>query len=683
MKIYAKLFLGIGVVILGLLGVMTLIVVEAASIYGLKDLANDASTLVQKWDDIQANSFEFLILPADPVILEKDWNDSIEVFEKSLISLQNDKRIKQLGPAVMEQVTNTVNLWALTRTELNSAATSYTEFKKLVIPKYVRLQGNASTGLMREMHRLELQNSLIPIDQYYFNSFDTALMHVALANDSFKTVLAKMDAGVEARVAALISRTVVIGLILTLLVAVSAFIYANVFSRRLSKRAVTIEAAMRRVASRNFTERPPNLGKDEIGLLSVHLGNLIDSLGGFFATVKAAADNVTGLKDALSAGTSQSAAAVNEINQNIEGIKNHFVVLDSAIDQATEALSDIGRYLASFKVETEKQTVSMEKAGGELSISVDAISAVSREIADRAHYAENLKRVVLDGGDRVQATNDIIRTISREIAGIGEIIELIDQISEQTNILSMNAAIESAHAGAAGKGFAVVAEEIRKLAESTQDNALRIADALTSITTKINNALDTSETTARAFDSINTDIVGFVGALEDISHRASATTAESIQIVAAIRESIGATKRVSEGTAEMYERHRAIQDAMENIQSISDEALAGITEIDNGSREILESVVEVNEISVKSRERVAALEMALAGFKTVSEAEAEGSVEASSAGMVEEDDRGVAVKTPPKTLDERASPLVTALPMDAELHAGDVNAAARLIQEEK
>ncbi len=677
MKIYTKLFLGIGVVILSLLGVMTIVVYEAVTIYGFKDLANDASELVQRWDDIQGNSFEFLILPADPAILEKDWIASIERFEADLKDLQSDPRLDKLGPGVEEQITNTKNLWSLTKTELDAALTAYGEFKKTVIPKYVRLQGNASTGLTREMHRLEQQNSLNPIDQFYFNSFDTALMRVALANDSFKAVLARMDSAVETRVAAMIRLTVILAPLLTVLVAIAAFIYATVFSRRLSKRAIAIEASMRRVAERDFTERPPKLGTDEIGLLSSHLGSLIDSLRGFFGTVKAAAENVTGLKDALSAGTAQSAAAVNEINQNIEGIKTRFVVLDSAIDQATEALSDIGRYLSSFKTETEKQSVTMVQAGTELSASVEAVSAVSREIADRAHNAESLKRVVLDGGDRVQATNEIIRTISREIAGIVEIIELIDQISEQTNILSMNAAIESAHAGAAGKGFAVVADEIRKLAESTQDNALRIADALTSITAKIANALDTSESAARAFDAINGDIIGFVGALEDIAHRASETTAESVQVVAAIKESIGATKRVSDGTAEMYERHRAIQDAMENIQSISDEALAGITEIDNGSREILESVVHVNEISVKSRERIAELESALAGFQT--EARTEEDTQNGSVGAV--DERGVAIKRPPRTFDERqaAGPEGPG----AELHAGEVNAEARLIEEEE
>jgi len=125
-----------------------------------------------------------------------------------------------------------------------------------------------------------------------------------------------------------------------------------------------------------------------------------------------------------------------------------------------------------------------------------------------------------------------------DFEGIVEIIELIDQISEQTNILSMNAAIESAHAGSAGKGFAVVAEEIRKLAESTQDNAQRIGEALTSITDKIALALDASEAASRSFDSINADVVGFVTAMDGIAAKAVHASAESVQVVSAIRDSI-------------------------------------------------------------------------------------------------------------------------------------------------
>ena len=86
---------------------------------------------------------------------------------------------------------------------------------------------------------------------------------------------------------------------------------------------------------------------------------------------------------------------------------------------------------------------------------------------------------------------------------------MINMISDQTNMLSMNAAIESAHAGAAGKGFAVVAEEIRKLADSTRENASSIQSVLIAITKAINEALKASETSSRTFGSLTAAIAGF------------------------------------------------------------------------------------------------------------------------------------------------------------------------------
>jgi len=271
---------------------------------------------------------------------------------------------------------------------------------------------------------------------------------------------------------------------------------------------------MRRVAERDFTHTPPQLGSDEIGMLSTYLKEVMVSLGVFFESVRTAANNVSALKDTLSSGTTESAAAVHQINKNIESIKNKFTLLDSAIIQATQALEEIGKYLESFKNETETQRVTMERAGTQLEATVCRNWGRFGSADPGAQRAEALKQIVADGADQVQSTNDIIKTVSRDIDNIGEIIDLIDEISEQTNTLSMNAAIESAHAGAAGAGFAVVAEEIRKLAESTQENAQRVGDALNSITEKMGSALRSSDLSAQALGTISGDVGAFAEDLQ-------------------------------------------------------------------------------------------------------------------------------------------------------------------------
>lgn len=648
MKMFGKMTLGFGTVILLMLFVVGTVAYQASSIIGFLELSKKASILVQRWDTVQLGSYDVLASPDPMDQVVALWVSQIKDFEAALEDLAGDRRLPKLGADAMEQLDNTKSLWHLAETNLSSTATALENFKSNVVTRFPILGRSGPDGLQGEYERLDRAGGMDPQAAYYYNAVRSGLKGVTLANQAFKGVLRRLDATIEETVDRAIDVTVFLSVVLIAAALAASFAYTLFFSRRISRRARGIEASMRQVANRDFSRFPPPMGNDEIGMLSRHLREVMESLGTFFSAVKAAASNVTDLKDALSAGTTESAAAINQINKNIESIKNQFAVLDSAIAQSSDALADIGGYLEAFKNDTDAQSAAMTHAGEDLSQAVASFGDLARRLQERASGAESLKRVVVDGGERVQATNEVIKSVSHDISNIVEIIELIDQISEQTNILSMNAAIESAHAGAAGAGFAVVAEEIRKLAESTQDNAQRIGDALGSIASKIKAALESSGNSAAAIDTISADVSDFALDLADIASHAAATSDQSVQVGRAIQDSIDATRKFKDGTAEMYERHRAIRDAMENIKAISDETLSGITEIDAGSKEILESVVHVEEISLRSKERAAELEDSLRGFRTSSEC-AEGD-ESTESGPIESDydERGVAVKRPPQ-----------------------------------
>lgn len=684
MKIYGKLVTGIGLVVLLLMGVMGFIARQAIAIVDFKALHLQAVELLSTWDNVQVKTQSILLENLELEKLEERWKAGVVEFTEDLDKLEENPAFIALGPEVSGLLTNTRNLWKLTDTQIKVAVGALDEFQELVIVKHKPLQGTMGDGLVNKVYRLQGDGSL-PIDEFfYFHSLSTSLQKVLVSNDSFRQVLGKMLVGIEEKVAAVITQTIIIGIALSLLAVIAAFIYVSIFSKRIAKRAQVLENAMSRIAAHDYTTTVPQLGKDELGLLSNHLQTVSSSLSTIFSAVKGSVDNVTSLKDALSAGTTESAAAVNQINKNIESIKNQFIILNTSIDQAGDGLQEIARHLDTFRSESTSQTNLMEEAGNELGTAVEAVIQVSREIEDKASMAENLRRVVLDGSDRVQSTNDIIRTISRDIEGIVEVIELIDQISEQTNILSMNAAIESAHAGVAGKGFAVVAEEIRKLAESTQDNAQRIGDALSSITDKIQKALEISESSSLAFDSINADVNSFVTVLKDIAQAAKKSSTNSVEVASAIKESIQASKRVSRGTEDMYLRHHAILDAMGNIQAISGEALQGITEIDAGSREILENAMGLEQMGTESRERITELESAIEGIIISDEDVARNREKAEAASKptytpLFDDETGVDVKKPPITVIGEENGLDDAIHFDSD----DVHAEAHLLPEEE
>jgi len=643
MKIFGKVLVNVGAIIAVLLLAIGIILFQGLRILSQMELSRDIGRLIHGWDLIQISAGGLLGSPEPLAESEVRWQRERAAFEARLGTLVADDGLMLFGAEVRDQVLNTKNLWSQTKTSFNNVDSTLEAFKKNVLPLFPELARGQTEGLQGGVARLVNEDRIDHRGAYYYKTLTAALRNVNHSNSTFMELLAAMETAMDRDVRDSIRTTAWIIALLALVSVPSVLVYTFLFSRRISRRAGSIERSLRRVAERDFTVPPPDLGTDEIGLLAVHLRDLIGSLGSFFASVKTAASSVTELKDSLSAGTAETAAAVQQINTNIARIQDRFRVLDTAIEQVASALDDIGAYLSGFKDDAERQTSAMQVAGADLNRTVEEIRLIADRLADRARGAETLKRVVIDSSEQMQSTNQIIKTVSRDIRSIAEIIEIIDQISEQTNILSLNAAIESAHAGSAGAGFAVVADEIRKLADSTQENAQRIAEALSAITEKVETAREAGDTSSAALEIVSADVHDFTAALTRIAEDVAAASARSVQVGTAISESMETTRRVGTGTAEMYQRHRAIDAAMRNIKSISDEAVSGIAEVDQGSREIMAGITRVETLSLRSKQGAAALEAALAGFKI------EGCVD-SDLMASDYDERGVAVKRPPQSI---------------------------------
>jgi methyl-accepting chemotaxis protein len=243
-----------------------------------------------------------------------------------------------------------------------------------------------------------------------------------------------------------------------------------------------------------------------------------------------------------------------------------------------------------------------------------SVQSVARLSVDRKHRADELTEVIRQGGEKIGATNDLIKSITREIDDILEITEIINNVSEQTNLLSMNAAIESAHAGEAGKGFAVVAEEIRKLAESTGENAARIDQSLKSITEKIRDALESSDLSYRSFENVSQVVRDFASAMTEISSNMDELSSGSQEILRATNDIAEITNSIQERSVSMDGGAKEIQNAMREVRDISSGVARGMDEIDLGVKEILESLVDISAKTGESRERMDALNEILDTF---------------------------------------------------------------------
>jgi methyl-accepting chemotaxis protein len=174
------------------------------------------------------------------------------------------------------------------------------------------------------------------------------------------------------------------------------------------------------------------------------------------------------------------------------------------------------------------------------------------------------------GRASMRETIDAVGTITRGVEGVSATIKVIGGIAANTNLLSMNAAIEAAHAGDAGRGFAVVAGEIRRLSETTRENSRNIANTLTGVIDGIKATTDRSSATDTLINTMAEEINGFANTMTELINSLGELSIGSREITTALillRENAEAIK---DGYRDMMDKTRELETSMELITEMSE-----------------------------------------------------------------------------------------------------------------
>ncbi len=171
----------------------------------------------------------------------------------------------------------------------------------------------------------------------------------------------------------------------------------------------------------------------------------------------------------------------------------------------------------NLAAKSNEQAASLEQTAAAL----EEITSITRSNADNASKMANLgqtvRKSVTTGQDLASKTASSMDEINEKVGAINEAITVIDQIAFQTNILSLNAAVEAATAGEAGKGFAVVAQEVRNLASRSAEAAKEIKDLVEDATQKANNGKTISSNMINGYEELNKHISETIHIIEDVS----------------------------------------------------------------------------------------------------------------------------------------------------------------------
>jgi methyl-accepting chemotaxis protein len=159
---------------------------------------------------------------------------------------------------------------------------------------------------------------------------------------------------------------------------------------------------------------------------------------------------------------------------------------------------------------------SLEETAAALEEITSTIINNTQNIVEMSTNANNLKKSSLEGESLAKETNLSMDEINEQVNSINEAITVIDQIAFQTNILSLNAAVEAATAGEAGKGFAVVAQEVRNLATRSAEAAKEIKELVENATQKADNGKSIANKMIEGYTTLNTSILNTIELISDI-----------------------------------------------------------------------------------------------------------------------------------------------------------------------
>jgi methyl-accepting chemotaxis protein len=334
--------------------------------------------------------------------------------------------------------------------------------------------------------------------------------------------------------------------------------------------------------------------RDEIGRLAQALRDMVASLRGMIAE----ADEKTRLAGEESARAAQAGEAAEAARQEAERAKTEGMLhaaarLEDVVDILSSASDELAAQVEQSSRGSEEQNARVAETATAMEEMNATVLEVARNAGEAASAAENARTRAEDGAGIVanviagigkvqtQATGlkADMTTLGQQAEGIGNVLNVISDIADQTNLLALNAAIEAARAGEAGRGFAVVADEVRKLAEKTMVATKEVGDAIRSIQEGARKNIGNVEQAAVAIDGA-TDLArqageslqGIVALVETTSEqvRSIATAAEQQSATSEeINRSIEAVSRISSETADaMSQSSRAVTELAEQAQAL-------------------------------------------------------------------------------------------------------------------
>ena len=347
---------------------------------------------------------------------------------------------------------------------------------------------------------------------------------------------------------------IVVGVTLVILIAISIVVTKGVTNP--IDNMIQLFDNLRKGDFRESTLIDPSRG-DEFGIMAQAIRDMRQTVSKLLQQTSNSAEQLAASSEELTASAHQSAQASEQVAQSVT----------TSASAVVEQQQNVGEALDLINAATHSISL--------LGKTADNVSAVESSV----QQIISVEKIVNDSA----ATVDKLGKRSQEI---GQIVEAISGIAEQTNLLALNAAIEAARAGEHGRGFAVVSEEVRKLAEESQNAAQKIATLIGDIQNETTNAVDSMQKGNAAVRAGTQSVEKLRDTFEEIREATDNVAGEAKNMVKELGAVADATNKIRDNSQSISDKSAHVSREMESVSAASEEQSASGEEIASASDEL-------------------------------------------------------------------------------------------------